>query len=104
MGHLQQDIAPDRDDLTPAPSAADGRLAARLLLAVVAACIVAVPVAVLAILVKDVRGPIARVDLAVADALNRFAVDHSWFVTALDWVSTVGHPMTFRLVATVAAL
>ncbi|MFI5957899.1 phosphatase PAP2 family protein [Cryptosporangium sp. NPDC051539] len=68
------------------------------------ACAAAVPVALLAIVVKHVDGPVARLDLAVADGLNRFAVDHRGFVDALDVISTVGHPATFRLGATVAAL
>jgi membrane-associated phospholipid phosphatase len=83
---------------------ADRRFAGRLVLALVAGCVLAVPVAVLAIVVRDTGGPVARLDLAVARALHGFAVDHGWFVSALDWVSSVGQPNMFRLVATVAAL
>ncbi|TQS46391.1 phosphatase PAP2 family protein [Cryptosporangium phraense] len=68
------------------------------------ACVAAVPVAVLAIVVKHVGGPVGRLDLAVARGLNGFAVDHAWFVDVLDWISTAGHPATFRIGATVAAL
>ena len=103
MGQAQQEVAP-----TDAPAlvggTADRRLAVRLLFALVAACLAAVPVAVLAIVVKHTSGPVARLDLAVADALHGFAVANGWFVSVLDWVSRVGHPMTFRLGVTVAAL
>lgn len=87
-----------------ASGTADRRLAVRLVLALVAACLAAVPVAVLAIVVKQAGGPVARLDMAVADALHGFAVANGWFVRVLDWISSVGHPTTFRLGATVAAL
>jgi undecaprenyl-diphosphatase len=83
---------------------ADRRLAGRLLAALAAGCVLAVPVAVLALVVKNVHGPVARLDLTVTDALHGFAEKHGWFVETLRWVSIVGHPATFRTAGTIAAL
>ncbi|WP_051571423.1 phosphatase PAP2 family protein [Cryptosporangium arvum] len=83
---------------------ADRRLLVRFGLALVAACVVAVPVAILAVVVKNVDGPVAGLDLDIAQALNGFATAHPWFVDVQKAISSVGRPETFRLVATVAAL
>lgn len=106
MGQPSQRV--EESGLPPAEavptSAADRRLVVRLALAVIAACLAAVPVAVLAIVIEHVNGPAARLDLAIARGLHGFAVDHAWFVDALDWIATIGHPATFRIGATIAAL
>lgn len=83
---------------------ADGRLVPRLLAALVVASVLAVPVAVLALLVGHPDGPVARLDLAIASGLHHHAVDHPLFVSVLKAISAVGHPSTFRIGATVAAL
>ncbi|MFB9316734.1 phosphatase PAP2 family protein [Cryptosporangium minutisporangium] len=105
MGQPEPQVAERYEAAQPSPTGnADRRLLARLLFALVAACAAAVPVALLAIVVKNVDWPVARLDLAIARGLNGYAADHQWFVDVLDWISTVGHPATFRIGATVAAL
>ncbi|WP_344647595.1 phosphatase PAP2 family protein [Cryptosporangium japonicum] len=83
---------------------ADRRLLVRFGIALAAACVVAVPVALLALVVKNVDGPVAGLDLGVARTLHDVAVAHPWFVDVLETISSVGRPETFRLVATIAAL
>jgi len=104
MGQPESEVAVRNEAAQPPLAVADRRLATRLLLALVAACAAAVPVALLAIVVKNSDWPVARLDVSIAHGLNGFAADHPWFVDALQWVSTVGHPTTFRLAATAAAL
>jgi membrane-associated phospholipid phosphatase len=103
MGQPGQEVAPAGEQAVAPLPTADKRLLTRFGLALGAAVVVAVPVAVLAIVVKHTRGPVARLDLAVARGLHGFAVEHGWFVSALDRVSSVGQPNMFRLTATVAA-
>ncbi|WP_073259027.1 phosphatase PAP2 family protein [Cryptosporangium aurantiacum] len=101
MGQSEQQVI---ERSTTGQPSADRRLLTRLLLALVAACAAAVPVALLAIVVKNVDWPVARLDLSIARGLNEYAADNPWFVDVLDWISTVGHPASFRIGATVAAL
>lgn len=75
--------APDR----PAPEV---RFGARTVLAAVALFLVAVPFGLLLLLVKDKWRPLLRVDNGTSSDLHRYAVDHPWFVTAMDTLSTVG--------------
>lgn len=95
----ERDVSPPE-----ATGAADRRLAVRLVLALAAACVAAVPVVLLAIVVKQVDGPVAEVDLGVARSLNTYAVAHPWFVDTLNLIASVGRPETFRLLVTVVAL
>ncbi|MFG1926227.1 phosphatase PAP2 family protein [Cryptosporangium sp. NPDC048952] len=83
---------------------ADRRLLVRFGVALAVACAVAVPVALLAVVVKNVDGPVAGLDLDVAQALNGLATKHPAFVDTLEAISTVGRPETFRLVATIVAI
>jgi undecaprenyl-diphosphatase len=79
-------------------------LVLRLVLAFAAVVVLGVPFLLLALLVRDNWSPLVNLDTSVAEHLHAVAVDNSWLVTLLKVVSDVFDPITFRVVATVAAV
>jgi membrane-associated phospholipid phosphatase len=82
---------------------ADRRLVLRLGLGLAAVVVLGVPFLLLALLVRDNWSPLVDLDTSVANQLHAIAVRDSWLVTLLEVVSDVFDPITFRVVATVAA-
>jgi undecaprenyl-diphosphatase len=74
----------------------------RLLLGALAGFLIAVPLTLLVVWVRDGWGPLRRVDLGTADALHGWVAGHPAVVTALNVIATVLHPWVFR--AGIAAL
>jgi hypothetical protein len=70
--------------------AEQARFGARAVLAGVAIGLVAVPFALLLLMVDSRWTPLLRIDHGARDALHALAVDEAGFVTALKVVSTVG--------------
>ncbi|WP_203929851.1 phosphatase PAP2 family protein [Virgisporangium ochraceum] len=80
------------------------RLRPRLALAALAAFLVAVPVTLLALAVRNGWGPMKRLDLAVADALHDAVGDQRWLLDALHALDVILHPWVFRGAVLVAVL
>lgn len=76
----------------------------RLTLVAGAAFVLAVPFALALLAVVDGWGPLHRLDLHVADSLNRDALTRSGLVSFLQQVCNVCSPSDFRIVGAVAAL
>lgn len=78
----------------------------RLLAGVAAMVASAVPVTVLALLVRDKADPVARFDQRVDVRLTRLALEHGWLRRAAEGGANVLDPWVFRLavVAVVAVL
>lgn len=83
---------------------ADRKLGLRLVLALAATLGLAVPVMLLALLVRAEWDPLIRLDTAVAEGLNGYARRHEWFVHTLEAVSVVIGPWVLRPVVTLVAL
>jgi len=82
---------------------ADRRLILRLALGLAALVVLGVPFLLLALLVRAKWSPLLDLDTSVAGHLHTVAVGHAWLVTALEVVSNVFDPITFRVVTTAAA-
>jgi undecaprenyl-diphosphatase len=67
-----------------------------LALAALAGFLVAVPVTVLALAVRNGWGPMKRLDLAVADALHAAVGEQRWLLDALHALDVILHPWVFR--------
>jgi membrane-associated phospholipid phosphatase len=76
------------------------RFGARAVLAFVAVAIVAVPFAVLVVLVTRSSAPLLSLDQDTADDLHRFALDHPTFTTVMRGVSAVGSSLGWWIVLT----
>ncbi len=83
---------------------ADRRLGLRLLLALVAMLGLAIPVTLLAFLVRANWSPLISLDQSVADGLHGVAVRNPWLVDALQDVSFVIGPWVLRPIVTLVAL
>lgn len=79
----------------------DTRGGLRLTLAAAAALVVAVPFALVLLLVTDHWAPLQRLDLRLDVALNAFAFRHAAWVSLLQAVSVVASPLSFELVSVV---
>ena len=79
----------------------DARGGLRLTLAVLSGVLLAVPFALLLLLVVDHWSPLQRLDLQLDKDLNAYSFRHPGYVSALKAVSTVGSPAAFELVAIV---
>jgi membrane-associated phospholipid phosphatase len=79
----------------------DARGGLRLTLAVVAGLLLAVPFALLLLLVADHWGPLQRLDVSLDTHLNSFAYRHDGYVSVLRAISTVLSPAVFELVSVV---
>ena len=86
-------------DAVPSRLDPDTRGGLRLTLAAVAGLLLAVPFALLLLLVVDHWGPLQRLDLRLDDGLNAFAFHHSTYVALLRAVPNIASPATFELVS-----
>lgn len=75
----------------------DLRLGRRLLLGGAVGLAGAVPVSLLALLVRGRWGPLQRLDLRTAEQVQAYVLDRSPLATALQVVAVVLHPWGFRL-------
>jgi len=82
----------------------DTRGGLRLTLAAVAGLLLAVPFALLLLLVVDHWAPLQRLDLRMDDNLNAFAFHHSTYVSLLRAVTNIGSPATFELLSVPVAV
>lgn len=80
------------------------RLRPRLALAALAAFLVAVPVTLLALAVRNGWDPIRNFDLAVARRFYRLVGEERWLLDALKLLDTVLHPWVFRAAVLVLVL
>ena len=81
----------------------DARGGLRLTLAAAAGLLVAVPFALLLLLVADKWSPLQRLDLRVDDRLNGYSFHHAGYVALLKAITLVGGPVSFELLAAVLA-
>jgi len=86
-------------DAVPSRLDPDTRGGLRLTLAAVAGLLLAVPFALLLLLVVDHWGPLQRLDLRLDNGLNAFAFHHSTYVALLRAVTNIASPATFELVS-----
>jgi undecaprenyl-diphosphatase len=89
--------SPSPDDAPP-PAA---RFGARAVLAAVSIALVAVPFALLLLLVEDRWRPLLRVDDGARDDLHAYARHHDEFVAAMKALSTIGSTAVYLVVFTV---
>lgn len=82
----------------------DARGGLRLTLAALAGLLLAVPFALLLLLVLDHWAPLQRLDLHLDERLNRYAFAHPGYVSVLKGVSLVGNPTTFEVVGVLVAV
>lgn len=73
---------------------------AHAVLAFVAVALVAVPFAILVLLVRAKSDPMLTADTDVADSLNSFARGHATFTSAMKAISDVGSPIGWWIVLT----
>jgi undecaprenyl-diphosphatase len=85
-------------------SAANRRLGARLALAALAASLLAVPFALLLLLVKSESGTLARLDVGTAERLHELARGSPGLVDFLDVVAIVTDPWLLRLLVLAAVI
>jgi membrane-associated phospholipid phosphatase len=87
---------------TPEPSSSSvqptARFGARSVLAAVALALVAVPFALVLLMVEDRWAPLLRADTGARDSLHRFAVTHKGFVGAMQLVSDSGSALAWQIV------
>jgi len=79
---------------------ADRRFGARTVLAFGAVLLVALPFAILTVLVTSKSHALARVDDATSSALHGYAIDHPTFTHAMHAISTVAGPAGWWVVLT----
>jgi len=86
----------------PSPPSATSttRFGARALLSAVALVLVAVPGALILLLVEDKWPPLVRVDAGARDRLHSFAVNHTGFVGAMQLISDSGSALAWVVVMT----
>lgn len=85
----------------PAATGAPQRPGIRALLGATALLLVAVPFALLLLLVQDAWRPLEQVDVGAADSLNRYAAQHSGFVESMRVLSALGSTTAYLLVLAV---
>ena len=76
----------------------DARFGARAVAAGLALALVAVPFALLLLLVQGEWRPLLSIDEGARDDLNAFALDEGWFVEVMKAFSTVGDGATYWVV------
>lgn len=81
----------------------DARGGLRLTLAAVAGLLLAIPFALLLLLVADKWSPLQRLDLRVDERLNGYSFHHAGYVSLLKVITLVGGPVSFELLAAVVA-
>ena len=90
----------------PSPSAATPttRFGGRAFLAAAALALVAVPFALILLLVEGKWAPLLAADTGARDSLHGFAVTHAGFVTAMQLVSDSGSALAWQVVLGVVVL
>jgi membrane-associated phospholipid phosphatase len=87
---------------TPVPSSSSvqptARFGARSVLAAIALVLVAVPFALVLLMVEDRWPPLLRADTGARDVLHGFAVTHAGFVGAMQLVSDSGSALAWQVV------
>lgn len=74
------------------------RFGTRVVLALVALVLVAVPFGLLLFLVEDKWQPLLAADDGARDALHGFAVDHAGFVAAMQALSDIGSALGWQII------
>ncbi|MEP7033947.1 MAG: phosphatase PAP2 family protein [Dermatophilaceae bacterium] len=87
---------------SPAPASSSvqptARFGARSVLAAVALALVAVPFALVLLLVEDKWPPLLRADSGARDSLHAYAVSHTGFVGAMQLISNLGSAVAWQIV------
>jgi len=76
------------------------RFGARSVLAAVALALVAVPFALVLLLIEDKWPPLLHIDSGARDSLHNYALTHTGFVTAMQVISSSGSALAWQLVLT----
>jgi undecaprenyl-diphosphatase len=76
------------------------RFGARAVLAFIAVGLVAIPFAILTVLVTSKSNSLARVDDATTNALHNYAIDHPTFTDTMSFISTLARPLAWWIVLT----
>src|SRR5439155_19695477 len=80
-------MSPQPGPHTPGPGP---RFGARAVFAAIALLVLAMPYGLLLLLVADNWPPLLHLDRSASGGLHHYAVDHPWFVTAMQALSTLG--------------
>jgi len=80
------------------PTGPTARFGARAALAAAALALVAVPFALLVLLVEDKWAPLLRADSGARDSLHAYAVTHAGFVGAMRLISHSGSALAWQVV------
>ena len=80
------------------------RFGARSVLAAVALALVAVPFALVLLLIEDKWPPLLRIDSGARDSLHSYAITHTGFVAAMQLISNSGSALAWQLVLTPVVL
>ena len=92
-------------EVAPPPSAkSTTKFGARAVLAAVALVLVAVPGALILLLVEDKWAPLLRADEGARDRLHSFAVTHTGFVGAMQTISDSGSALAWQIVLTLVVV
>jgi len=79
---------------------AERRFGTRTALSFVAVFLVAVPLAVLVVMITTKYSPLRHADHDTASALHSYAAQHRGFTTAMVWISRAGSPLAWWIVLT----
>jgi membrane-associated phospholipid phosphatase len=96
MPHASETSSP-----SPSPAGPTARFGARAARAAVALALVAVPFALLVLLVEDKWTPLLRADSGARDSLHAYAVTHAGFVGAMRLISDSGSALAWEVVLAV---
>jgi membrane-associated phospholipid phosphatase len=80
------------------------RFGARAVLAAVALALVAIPFALMVLLVEEKWAPLLRADSGARDSLHGYAVAHAGFVGAMQLISDSGSALAWQVVLTVVVV
>jgi len=98
-------VMPNAPEASPPPSVkSTTRFGTRTVLAAVALALVAVPGALILLLVEDKWAPLLRADDGARDRLHNFAVNHTGFVGAMQLISDSGSALAWQIVMAVVVI
>jgi len=98
-------VMPNVPEVSSPPSVkSTTRFGARAVLAAVALALVAVPGALILLLVEDKWAPLLRADDGARDRLHNFAVTHTGFVGAMQLISDSGSALAWQIVLAVVVV
>jgi len=98
-------VMPNAPEVSSPPSVkSTTRFGARAVLAAVALALVAVPGALILLLVEDKWAPLLRADDGARDRLHNFAVTHTGFVGAMQLISDSGSALAWQIVLAVVVV